>query len=108
MVCAMANVTPKRVLGMAVTAADLLPLCGFVGQKIVNVWTPIMKIPAKLLLVLLDGLVMGSVTIFVTMKKMVSMEVTAAEMMHCFFSVRNVHALNDSKLAYDFKHLIIQ
>ena len=109
MVCAMADVMMKRILGMVVTAVEIWSIICF-AFLIVNVWTPILKVPAKLILVLPDGLAMESVMIFATMKQMVSMEVTAAEMdlgMH-FGSARYVNALNNCKLAYDPKHLLIK
>ena len=99
----------KRILGMVVTAVEIWSIICF-AFLIVNVWTPILKVPAKLILVLPDGLAMESVMIFATMKQMVSMEVTAAEMdlgMR-FGSAPYVNALNNCKLAYDSKHLLIK
>ena len=56
----MMNVTLKTILGMEVTAVDLMSMNGGVG--IVNVWTPIQKILMKMILVLFYTLMMDTVT----------------------------------------------
>ena len=105
----MMNVTLKTILGMEVTAVDLMSMTGGVG--IVNVWTPIQKILViqeemiHLILVHLGTLVMTTVTMNATMKTMILMEATAVEMMWRLHSALNVLASHEFKLPSDSKHL---
>ena len=112
MVLAMMNVTLKTILGMEVTAVDLMSMTGGVG--IVNVWTPIQNIlvlkevKMKKILVRLGMLVMDTVTMNATLKTMILMEVIAVEMMSKLGIAPNVLALNEFKPASDSKHITIQ
>ena len=110
MVLAMMNVTLKTILGMEVTAVDLMSMTGGVG--IVNVWTPIQNIlvlkevKMKKILVRLGMLVMDTVTMNATLKTMILMEVIAVEMMSKLGIAPNVLASNEFKLASDSKLLL--
>ena len=113
MVLAMMNVTLKTILGMEVTAVDLMSMTGGVG--IVNVWTPIQNILVlkemkmkKKILVRFGMLVMDTVTMNATLKTMILMEVIAVEMMSKLRFALNVLALNEFKPASDSKHITIQ
>ena len=112
MVLVMMNVTLKTILGMEVTAVDLMSMTGGVG--IVNVWTPIQNIlvlkevKMKKILVRFGMLVMDTVTMNATLKTMILMEVIAVEMMSKLGFAPNVLALNEFKPASDSKHITIQ
>ena len=113
MVLAMMNVTLKTILGMEVTAVDLMSMTGGVG--IVNVWTPIQNILVlkemkmkKKILVRFGMLVMDTVTMNAMLKTMILMEVIAVEMMSKLGFAPNVLALNEFKPASDSKHITIQ